>query len=778
MAKENRYDSIELIPPALPYDERLTIFDPTKRAVGGDYYNHYSGVIRKRPGAAQWSPLLTGYQPKKLWLYETLPQADGTQYSWMLMCAYKISTSKYTLLYKSVSSYSSVTAWTEFSAFREITTSGQVHDIVFSKGLAYVITYPTGSEKLGTIILDGSTGTIVQKPWGLLGPQTPARITGKITKLTADASATDTTLTVSSTTGFSSPIWIGTERITYTGTTATTFTGCTRGTNGTSAQKHAANSAVLYRNWSASDHIVNVNRGWQYSYAYVSITGQVSNRADIEANPDFMPSNTGPFFDLIPKVTYIVDSGFDSTNYPYVNMYRTTDGGGTFFLLEQIANAGPGTYTYTDDSLGTGASGTTYNDPLPDANLTDPATTLVSNSPPPRVVPPGVTGTSTPSTSIFSIETYASRIWYGISNYLFYSSRDELIAGVGEESFVSGDFGNFFVFSHPILGIRATSDSLYIITDKDVSRLTGTNKDTFNVVRISTIGGAAYKSTCTSYRDNVAFITQQNQLALISGDTVKIVSDEIPRQLELYAIDNVQYYRDRSYEFLIIGQNQKDESVSDSVGKWWIYDILASEKAGRNVWWSIWAVNTGVCGVFQTKYSNGSGIFASSWNAVGNASIISKLTINNSAYYWANNTKTTDDYVNSGGTVSTRNITPTITIYGLQNPPGNHLNAINVPMRDTKILGVLVMYLAYSPYFAAPSAAVYQDNLLSTSSITATPPPRIIYDLVGMDNTSYSYFPVDRNCNIASLTLSSTDGSLDWGIAGIIFTFDPQFAQS
>src|SRR5574337_656453 len=99
-------------------------------------------------------------------------------------------------------------------------------------------------------------------------------------------------------------------------------------------------------------------------------------------------------------------------------------------------------------------------------------------------------------------------------------------------------------------------------------------------------------------------------------------------------------------------------------------------------------------------------------------------------------------------------------------------------MRDTKILGVLVMYLAYSPYFATPSAAVYRDNLLSAQSIPATPPPRIVYDLVGMDNTSYSYFPVDRNCNIASLTLSSTDGSLDWGIAGIIFTFDPQFAQS
>ncbi len=52
------------------------------------------------------------------------------------------------------------------------------------------------------------------------------------TYITQDHSSSVTTLTVADTTGFSSPIFIGNERVTYSGSTATTFTGCTRGTVG------------------------------------------------------------------------------------------------------------------------------------------------------------------------------------------------------------------------------------------------------------------------------------------------------------------------------------------------------------------------------------------------------------------------------------------------------------------------------------------------------------------------------------------------------------------
>lgn len=63
-----------------------------------------------------------------------------------------------------------------------------------------------------------------------------------------------TTITVDSTSGFSSTgtIVIDSEQITYTGITTTTFTGCTRGANGTSAASHLDN-AVVEQAWTEID---------------------------------------------------------------------------------------------------------------------------------------------------------------------------------------------------------------------------------------------------------------------------------------------------------------------------------------------------------------------------------------------------------------------------------------------------------------------------------------------------------------------------------------------
>ena len=64
-------------------------------------------------------------------------------------------------------------------------------------------------------------------------------------------SSSNTTVTVTSTTGFSSPtgtLLIDSETITYTGTTGTTFTGCTRGVSGAgsgAAASHANGAAVV-----------------------------------------------------------------------------------------------------------------------------------------------------------------------------------------------------------------------------------------------------------------------------------------------------------------------------------------------------------------------------------------------------------------------------------------------------------------------------------------------------------------------------------------------------
>lgn len=66
------------------------------------------------------------------------------------------------------------------------------------------------------------------------------------TTLNGDHTASATTITVASTSGFASSgtFWLGAEAIAYSGTTATTFTGCTRGALGTLATAHDDASIV------------------------------------------------------------------------------------------------------------------------------------------------------------------------------------------------------------------------------------------------------------------------------------------------------------------------------------------------------------------------------------------------------------------------------------------------------------------------------------------------------------------------------------------------------
>lgn len=69
---------------------------------------------------------------------------------------------------------------------------------------------------------------------------------GVSTLLNGAINSSVTTITVDSTLGFpaSGEVLIDSERISYTGTTATTFTGCTRGVGGTVAASHSDNAVV------------------------------------------------------------------------------------------------------------------------------------------------------------------------------------------------------------------------------------------------------------------------------------------------------------------------------------------------------------------------------------------------------------------------------------------------------------------------------------------------------------------------------------------------------
>lgn len=113
--------------------------------------------------------------------------------------------------------------------------------------------------KMGT---GNSTDTVDLGFYGIHSSQaTTINIVGGI-------SASDTTITVTSTAAFGSTghLYIESEEITYTGKTATTFTGCTRGANSTTAATHANGKVVFQPKFSglvrdASDGVFKLFTG-------------------------------------------------------------------------------------------------------------------------------------------------------------------------------------------------------------------------------------------------------------------------------------------------------------------------------------------------------------------------------------------------------------------------------------------------------------------------------------------------------------------------------------
>jgi len=83
------------------------------------------------------------------------------------------------------------------------------------------------------------------------------------THLTSAVDESDTTLSVASTANFLDVdyLWIGDERVTYTGKTATTFTGCTRGTQGTTPMRHSSGEKVYNENSSVMYNALGFNIG-------------------------------------------------------------------------------------------------------------------------------------------------------------------------------------------------------------------------------------------------------------------------------------------------------------------------------------------------------------------------------------------------------------------------------------------------------------------------------------------------------------------------------------
>lgn len=577
-----------------PYNRILGELSNTPRFVrGNNACITLGGKLIRRPGTLSIDNTTLARRIDRLWLYETL---DTPPKVYLIASAYNSSTTRWELYYIRLSDASP--AWTLFTSLRDCNNSTRPHELVVSRGLAYIKGFPSSgsTEKLGTIIFDGKSSPVRFMFWGLLGPTTPAAVKGATTRLAAAISSSATTISVVSSTGFPATpftIQVEDERMSVTAVAHPNWT-VTRAIEGTTAASHEDDTLILWRNWTASDHRVDVNITWRYTYAYKSLTGQISNRAPLETNPDKLPSSTGPFQDLCPTMTYAGTS--DTVNVPTIVFYRTQDGGGTFFKLKEFANPGSGTFDFRDDDLESGAGGGTFNDPLPDDQLdgATQATSLTSNSPPPTVLDPQVVGVDTPIAST-PIVSYAARLWYGLGNVLFFSAEEELNDGIPEESFPSGIFGNFFRFQYPITNLAATDEALYVFTIQATYMITGNNLESLNVTPLFDNLGCPYghPRAITRFANTIALLTHDFRIATIEGGQYKTISDPLFTDIVDATLDStefdIKYWGDLEKEWLVVSGHVISNT---ELSQQWVYDLKKSKQIRTDFWFVPWTVRS------------------------------------------------------------------------------------------------------------------------------------------------------------------------------------------
>jgi len=330
--------------------------------------------------------------------------------------------------------------------------------------------------------------------------------------------------------------------------------------------------------WAASANPVTVNFGWRYVYCWKDTFGHYSNRSPLETDPAQQPSDTGAFENKKPQI--VVQGHADTENFPYIGIFRTTDGGGTFYHLEDIPNTGAGDIIYTDQHR----VATTTNDPKTDMQLdtSNIAPSMTSNTVPP---PTGKTIGVDPVEPSTNMAYFARRIWYGIHR-VYFSGQEEILNGVPEESFPNpnGIRGNYYIFRGQPRILKETRGVLYIINSDEIIAVSGQDRSNLHPITVHSGTGAAYGQprAVVSYRDIVFFLTEDLQIAAVSGDRAPVViSTPLGDQFKITSSTDVEMkiFSQHGYLWLIVAVIDKTAPANTQV---FVYDIQ------RDLWFPPW----------------------------------------------------------------------------------------------------------------------------------------------------------------------------------------------
>jgi hypothetical protein len=455
--------------------------------------------------------------------------------------------------------------------------------------------------------------------------------------------------------------------------------------------------------------------GARYAYTFETITGHETSRSPYTGKSAVV---SGKY----PAMTIPGDA--DTTNIPFINVYRTGDGGNALFFIERITNTGAGSIAYEDQNFepdGNFSSGLNFSRPSP---------TETSNDPPPTVES-GTIGVSAIE-RCSPLAQFGGRIFFAIGKNLYWSVNDEAIAGSGvlEESFRGGNFldANRATFREDIFDLQDTSDGLYIFTARNVFMLTGELRQE---IRIRTIfpGIGVYDRRCSTVAGSfVLWLDQNRELRSVSNVAGIPSILSVPLNGE-HKVASRRYQLDQHAidEYLWITVAVIDDTTPANT-KYFVYDST------RQLWFPPWNIaSTAIW--FEFTIANGT--------AIGQLDL----------------TVFTDFGSNYGAT---------LVCSAMRIPGGNHINILRAEAAVPVLEFLEIYHIGDAPTVTVRVDALSGGSATTKSNPVATPEP-----------TGYTrgYYYLDAIGDRFSPVLVVPSGSTLWSLLSMASVFAPNLGE-
>ena len=500
----------------------------------------------------------------------------------------------------------------------------------------------------------------------------------------------------------------------------------------------AARRSGATSGWSASTTNHDVLVGWKYVYSWVTTTGHESSRSPLETDPAVQPSDTEVFSNKIPNM--VLQGHADTTNIPYINVYRTYDGGGTFLFLQQVTNTGAGNITYLDNDRTT-----TPGDPMTDSQLDSarPAASLTSNSPPPTVEE-GTIGTDTVE-RCSPLAYWNGRIWYGVGRNLYFSGNDEIRAGNNEEAWPTGVVtGNRIRMRGAIRKVVPKKRSLSAATSKESIEVRGSaRQDILGDLVLSSVGAADQRRGFLGHEDTEFWFDQNTQLRGMENQQSQVLSESLDNDI-ISALDtdthlSLAIYQAPQIDWLIAALHDNGTPANS---RWWVLDL---SRLNRGMFWSPpWVKDTSAL-VQSVNEAGVSKLYATVFTG-GNT----KLTVY------------TDTTYADLGTGYAFSIEPNM----MSLPDGNHVHRLAKPRLMCPVMEMKLGYIGNAPTvkYALDSAGAY------TATAVANDPPRVT---AGDAGYAIKHYPIGKVAQRAKIQISRTADTNSFFLESMAITWDP-----